>query len=229
MNPNVKKQFDAVATQYEEQRRGLIPCFDDFYGMALSLAESGERSPRVLDLGAGTGLMAAMVRSKLPAARMTLIDMSESMLDVARERFSGDPHVEIIVADYSDYAFAPESFDIIVSSLSIHHLTHASKQELFKKLYRALSPGGVFVNADQVAGHTPASDAYYRRRWLAEIAASGLSQSAIDASVERRSVDINAKLDDQLAWMTEAGFQDADCMYKYLDFAVFFGAKPAAS
>lgn len=229
MNPNVKKQFDAVATQYEEQRRGLIPCFDDFYGMALSLAESGERSPRVLDLGAGTGLMAAMVRSKLPAARMTLIDMSESMLDVARERFSGDPHVEIIVADYSDYAFAPDRFDIIVSSLSIHHLTHASKRELFKKLYRALSPGGVFVNADQVAGHTPASDAYYRRRWLAEIAASGLSQSAIDASVERRNVDINAKLDDQLAWMTEAGFQDADCMYKYLDFAVFFGAKPAAS
>ncbi|MFC3803055.1 class I SAM-dependent methyltransferase [Cohnella sp. GCM10012308] len=229
MNPNVKKHFDAVASQYDEQRRGLIPCFDDFYGMALSLAESGENSPRVLDLGAGTGLLAAMVRSKLPSAQISLIDMSASMLDVARDRFAGDSNAEFIVADYSEYDFSPQRYEIIVSSLSIHHLTHDSKRDLFKKLYRALAPGGVFVNADQVAGHTPASDAYYRRRWLAETAASGLPQSAIDASVERRSVDINAKLDDQLAWMTEAGFQDTDCMYKYLDFAVFFGAKPAAS
>ncbi|MFD2331182.1 class I SAM-dependent methyltransferase [Cohnella sp. GCM10020058] len=229
MNPNVKKHFDAVASQYDEQRRGLIPCFDDFYGMALSLAESGADSPRVLDLGAGTGLLAAMVRSKLPSAQISLIDMSASMLDVARGRFAGDPNANFIVADYAEYDFAPQRYEIIVSSLSIHHLTHASKRDLFKKLYRALAPGGVFVNADQVAGRTPASDAYYRRRWLAEIAASGLPQSAIDASVERRSVDINAKLDNQLAWMTEAGFHDVDCLYKYLDFAVFFGAKPSAS
>ncbi|MDG0794321.1 class I SAM-dependent methyltransferase [Cohnella ginsengisoli] len=133
MNPNVKKQFDAAASQYDAQRRGLIPCYDDFYGMAVALAESAEASPRVLDLGAGTGLMAAMVRSKLPAARLSLIDMSESMLDIARERFAGDPNAAFIAADYSDYTFAPGSYDIIVSSLSIHHLTHASKRELFKK------------------------------------------------------------------------------------------------
>lgn len=229
MNPNVKKQFDAAASQYDEQRRGLIPCFDDFYGMAVSLAESKEAAPRVLDLGAGTGLLAAMMRSKLPEARLSLIDMSESMLDVARERFAGDPNAEFIVADYSGYAFAPGSYDIVVSSLSIHHLTHSSKRELFKKLYEALAPGGAFVNADQVAGTTPAADAYYRKRWLAEIAASGLPQSAIDASVERRGVDINAKLGDQIAWMAEAGFPDAECMYKYLDFAVFYGSKPAAA
>ncbi|SFB55536.1 tRNA (cmo5U34)-methyltransferase [Cohnella sp. OV330] len=229
MNPNVKKQFDAAASQYDEQRRGLIPCFDEFYGMAVALAESAEAAPRVLDLGAGTGLLAAMMRSKLPEARLSLIDMSESMLDVARERFAGDPNAQFIVADYSGYAFAPGSYDIVVSSLSIHHLTHASKRELFKKLYQALAPGGVFVNADQVAGTTPAADAYYRKRWLAEIAASGLPQSAIDASVERRGVDINAKLGDQIAWMTEAGFPDAECMYKYLDFAVFCGSKPAAA
>ncbi|CAI6086815.1 Carboxy-S-adenosyl-L-methionine synthase [Cohnella sp. JJ-181] len=195
--------------------------------MAISLVASDAASPRVLDLGAGTGLLAAMVRSKLPQARLSLIDMSESMLEVARQRFAGDPDVEYTVADYSAHTFEPGSYDIIVSSLSIHHLTHPAKQALFKKLYDALTPGGVFVNADQVAGATEAADAYYRQRWLAEIAASGLSQAAIDASVERRAVDINAKLGDQMDWLSQAGFQNVDCMYKYLDFAVFYGLKPA--
>ncbi|ETT52523.1 hypothetical protein C170_07890 [Paenibacillus sp. FSL H7-689] len=34
-------------------------------------------------------------------------------------------------------------------------------------------------------------------------------------------MDINATLEDQLVWLEEAGFRVADCMYKYLDFAVF--------
>ncbi|MEK0313445.1 class I SAM-dependent methyltransferase [Cohnella sp. 56] len=229
MNPDVKKQFDAAAEQYDEQRRGLIPCFDGFYGMALSLVETGHASPSVLDLGAGTGLLAAMVRRKLPQARITLMDMSESMLEVARRRFAGDENVRYAVADYTGYAFEPGSYDFVVSSLSIHHLTHPDKRRLFASLYAALAPGGVFVNADQVAGRTAAADAYYRRRWLAEIAASGLPQAAIDASVARRAVDINAKLDDQLAWLEEAGFRHVECMYKYLDFAVFCGTKPPAA
>ncbi len=59
MDPNVKKLFDSGADDYDWQRRQLIPCFDDFYGMAVSLVEPDERSPRILDLGAGTGLFAA--------------------------------------------------------------------------------------------------------------------------------------------------------------------------
>lgn len=226
MNQHVKKQFDAAAGKYDEQRRGLIPCFDDFYGMAVALADSRQETPRVLDVGAGTGLLAAMVRNKLPQAQIDLVDMSESMLEVARRRFADDPGVGYIVADYSVHTFAPGSYDLIVSSLSIHHLEHEAKRNLFKKLYEALTPGGVFVNADQIAGPSAASDAYYRRRWLSEIAASGLPQEAIDASIARRAVDINAKLGDQLDWLSEAGFVDVDCMYKYLDFGVFYAAKP---
>lgn len=74
-------------------------------------------------------------------------------------------------------------------------------------------------------GHTDQADVYYRRRWLEEIRASGLPEEAIQASIERRSLDINATAADQMQWMEEAGFEDVDCMYKYLDFAVFYGKK----
>ncbi|MEK3912240.1 class I SAM-dependent methyltransferase [Paenibacillus sp. FSL H7-0331] len=224
MNPSVKTLFDAVANEYDQQRRQLIPCFDEFYGMALSLTESHKQTPRILDLGAGTGLFSRMVLQKYPSAHLTLMDLSDQMLEGARRRFREEDHVQYIVGDYSSYIF-PESYDIIVSSLSIHHLTHPAKRQLFATVYQLLNSDGVFVNADQVQGNTPAIDQYHKQRWLAHINNSGLSRESIDASVERRKLDINAKLGEQIEWLEQAGFTDVDCMYKYLDFAVFFGKK----
>ncbi|MFD0871360.1 class I SAM-dependent methyltransferase [Paenibacillus residui] len=225
MDPSVKKLFDAGAKDYEWQRRNLIPCFDDFYGMALSLVESADSSPRILDLGAGTGLFSGLVLQKYPKARLTLIDFSELMLDKARQRFGSQAaNVQYIMADYCDYAFT-ESYDFVISSLSIHHLPHDGKRKLFANVYHALREGGVFVNADQARGSTPETDAYYKRRWMASVSASGLPQEMIDASVERRKHDINASVEEQIRWMEEAGFTDVDCMYKNLEFAVFYGKK----
>ncbi|TBL75389.1 class I SAM-dependent methyltransferase [Paenibacillus thalictri] len=223
MHASVKMQFDAIANDYDRQRKQLIPCFDEFYGMAVSLVEC-EPSSKVLDLGSGTGLFAGLVMQKYPDIHLTLMDLSDSMLDGARARFSRTDRVQYIVGDYSEYAFSGQ-YDAVISSLSIHHLTHPDKQRLFHTVYRLLRSGGIFVNADQVQGHTPAADAYYRKQWLEAIHRSGLTQEAIDSSIERRKLDINATLSDQIGWLEAAGFTDVDCMYKYLDFAVFYGKK----
>lgn len=224
MDPNVKKLFDSGADDYDWQRRQLIPCFDDFYGMAVSLVELDERSPRVLDLGAGTGLFAGLVLQKYPEAKLTLIDFSDKMLEGARQRFGPSADVQYVAADYSNYDFT-DSYDVIISSLSIHHLVHEEKRKLFSALFKALRPGGIFVNADQVRGSTPQTDAYYKERWLASVNASGLPRQAIEASIERRKLDINATAEEQIQWLKEAGFGDVDCMYKNLEFAVFYGKK----
>ncbi|WP_019536251.1 class I SAM-dependent methyltransferase [Paenibacillus ginsengihumi] len=224
MDVSAKKLFDANASQYDRERKHLIPCFDDFYGIALSLVQSEKSRPCILDLGAGTGLFSSLVLHKYPEAQLTLIDFSEAMLEKAQQRFRGMNNVSYIIADYSDYSFE-STYDIVISSLSIHHLTHEAKQRLFVKIYRLLRAGGLFVNADQVAGNHPQNDQYYRQRWLEAIHRSGLPQEAIKASVERRKLNINARVGDQIRWMEQAGFQEADCMYKYFDFAVFFGRK----
>ncbi|MFS0868535.1 class I SAM-dependent methyltransferase [Paenibacillus xylanilyticus] len=224
MKPSVKHLFDKVAQDYDMQRKQLIPCFNDFYGMALDLMECSKDNPRILDLGAGTGLLSGMVLQKYPNARITLMDISEKMLEMARRRFADTDQVQYVVGDYTKHAFT-SSYDMIISSLSIHHLTHADKKNVFGTVYKMLKPGGLFINADQVQGRTPMTDAYYRDRWLDAIHKSGLSDEAISASIERRKVDINAKLEDQLLWLEEAGFSVADCMYKYLDFVVFYAQK----
>ncbi|RIX60421.1 class I SAM-dependent methyltransferase [Paenibacillus nanensis] len=220
MDQQVKKQFDAAAKQYDGQRRGLIPCFDGFYGAVVEWTEVQTSEPRILDLGAGTGLLSAMLLAKYPDARMTLIDFSSDMLEQAKARFAGNDRIAYITADYTSYPF-DEPFDAIVSSLSIHHLPHPQKQALFKSIRGWLKPGGRFINADQAAGATELFDQTYRQLWLRDCAASGLNEDAIQASVKRRSFDINAKLIQQLEWLQDAGFSDVDCVFKSNEFAVF--------
>ncbi len=88
MPQTLTEAFDKIAGSYDAERRKLIPCFDDFYKTAVYIAKTGKKEPEILDIGAGTGLFAYFLRGKYPAANFTLIDISEKMLNTAKERFS---------------------------------------------------------------------------------------------------------------------------------------------
>ena len=220
----VRSQFDEAAQVYDEQRRKLIPCFDDFYNLAVSLADVSTNTPRVLDLGAGTGLFSSLLLQKYPDARVTLIDLSENMLAIAKQRLQQFQNVTYLLDDYTNYEQL-EGFDIIISSLSIHHLTDRDKQVLYRNTYSNLAPNGIFINADQVLGHTPFVDSLYKQDWRNKVEASGLSRAAIDSAYERTKLDRMTPLDVQLNWLQEIGFTNVDCVYKYFNFAVMYGRK----
>jgi tRNA (cmo5U34)-methyltransferase len=221
---DVKAAFDASARDYDRLRRQLIPCFDDYYGMVGRLMPFGpDDAADVLDLGAGTGLLAGILHAQFPKARFTLIDISDEMLGRARERFAGQD-VRIIVGDYSREPI-PGEFDAIVSALSIHHLTDKDKAALFRRIYAALKPGGVFVNADEAMGPTPALDQFHWTEWEREIIARGIDPAEVEAAKDRMHHDIPATLYAQLAWLHDAGFDDVDCHYKYLGYVVYGGRK----
>jgi tRNA (cmo5U34)-methyltransferase len=82
------RAFSEHAPEYTAVRRRLVPGFDAFYGnavRALEVLASGALE-RVLDLGAGTGLMSAAVAQAFPAARFELLDGSPEMLAEAQVR-----------------------------------------------------------------------------------------------------------------------------------------------
>jgi SAM-dependent methyltransferase len=220
--------FTAHARDYDALRRRLVPCFDAFYGAALDrVADWGmPDQARVLDLGAGTGLVAAMVKERWPTVSIHLVDVSEGMLAEARARLRDIPGASFEVADY---ATAPlgDGWDLVVSALSIHHLEHAAKRALVARLRDALRPGGLFVNAEQVLGPTPAIEAAYRARWRAEAQALGATPEEVAAAEERMRFDRCAPLEDQLAWLRGAGFAEVDCVFKAWRFAVYAGERPA--
>lgn len=218
----VQHVFDATANSYDRDRSRLIPGFEDFYRWVIELIPPTARN--IVDLGAGTGLLSAFVRARFQDARLRLIDMSEAMLAKARVRFAEDPLVTVQIADFSDVSLA-EGTDVFVSALAIHHLADDAKQRLFRNALRALNPGGVFVNAEQVLGPTPELEERYKAIWLEQVRTLGASEEQITESLFRQREDRCASVEEQLAWMSSAGFVDVDCWYKNGRLAVLAGRK----
>jgi len=182
---------------------------------------------RILDLGAGTGLLSALIADAVPDATMVLVDASADMLALAPERLGAAwSRCESVVADFS--ALLPEGpFDAVVSALAIHDLPHVEKQGLFARVHDALVPGGVFVNAEQVAGPTHALDVHYRAVWDTHTRALGATDTALAEAAVRMAVDQCAPVDTQCGWLRGAGFVDVDCFFKSWRFAVYGGWRAA--
>jgi tRNA (cmo5U34)-methyltransferase len=217
--------FDQHAREYDALRRRLVPGFDAFYGAALEAVALASRPVRrVLDLGAGTGLLAAMVAGAHPDAEIVLLDGAAGMLDQARERL-GD-RASYAVGDLGD-PLPCGPWDAVVSALAVHHLDDAGKRALFARVHDALAPGGIFVNAEQILGPTPALDAEYLARHHAAALALGASEQEWQAALRRMEHDRCATVADQLAWLAEAGFADVDCPWRENRFAVLAARRPS--
>ena len=218
--------FDRAALSYDRSRPLLIPCFDDFYGTVLELIDFQRDTPlRLLDLGAGTGLLSALVCAAFPAARVTLLDFAPAMLAQARLRFSAE--AERVAFQLADFASDPltGTYDVVVSALSIHHLGDDAKRALYHKVHGALAPGGIFINADQILAPTPHLERIYDAAWLRQAHARGAGAADIAIAVERMQADRPATLAAQLAWLTAAGFEHVNCWYQHYRFAVFSGSR----
>lgn len=225
-NSEVRNSFDSAAEAYDESRRQLVPCFDEFYSTMLKMIPFPQDAAlRVLDLGAGTGLAAGMVLKAWPNSHAILTDLSGEMLSKAAERLTEfGNRVQYRVLDYSREEL-PGDMDLVVSALSIHHLPGQEKHTLFEHIYQCLKPGGFFINADHVEAPTPRLFEVYRKLWIQSAREAGVEENVLAEALERTKLDRLSTLNDQLRWLKDAGFLEADCYYKWYHFAVFGGLK----
>ncbi len=101
----------------------------------------------VLDLGAGTGLELIPLFEKFPDARVTAVDVSGSMLDVLKTRPFAD-RVTCIAGSFYEVPLG-ENYDAVISSAALHHFDPENKRMLYRLIFAALKPGGVYINSDR--------------------------------------------------------------------------------
>ncbi len=168
---------------------------------AVARAIMGLTVGRVLELGVGTGVTTQRIASCYPEAEIVGVDESAAMLEHARWSL---PQAELRVGRL-EQALPAGPFDLAVSALAVHHLDGAGKADLFTRIAAVLTPGGRFVLGDVV---------------VPDIAADAVTP--IDDHHDRPS-----RVDEQLAWLSEAGFSERVAWLE-TDLAVLVGDLPGA-
>lgn len=221
----LKRKFDVVAGDYDRTREKIIPNLNLMYDTLVELVRVEIPDPKILDLGAGTGLLAGKLAERFSRGHFTLVDLSTEMLNMARKRFKDLSNFSYINEDYSD-ADLGNGYDMVVSALSIHHLSDDKKQFLYSKIYEVLNRNGIFINADLVLGPSKENEYIYRRNWIEKIEAENLG---FDAKAKIMDImnkhDQPASLENNLKWLNNSGFKDVDVFYKYYNFSVMYGVK----
>jgi len=220
----LKTKFDKGAKSYDRQRNYVIPNMDQIYIIMVDLASCDVPGPKILDLGAGTGLLSEKLLKKYSRGSFTLIDLSNEMLNIAKERFKGNSNFKYIQGDYLNTDFK-DSFDIIMSSLSIHHLNDDSKKNIYFKIYQILNKGGIFLNADQVLAPSSENEYIYQRNWWEKMEKENLKQNEKELIIDRMKLDKPSTLKNNLRWLEDCGFINVDVFYKYYNFCVFYSKK----
>ncbi len=222
---NIKDRFNLVARRYDEQRRFFIPCFDDYYQTTVSFLSSIRPVfNSILDLGAGTGLLSKYLYEKFPNAKYTLVDASEQMIDIARQRFENMNNFSFVITDYSK-ELPSDQFDLITSALSIHHLENDSKDVLYSNIYNSLPDHGCFLNLDQFNAASDLMNDYYNQFWYDYIRQSSISEKEQDLWLQRRELDRENTIPESVILLKQLGFKHVECIYSYMKFGVILAIK----
>lgn len=222
---NIEEQFNLIAKEYDLNRKKFIPCFDDYYITTTKMIASqiGEVK-RILDLGAGTGLLSYYWYQNCPSAEYVLVDIADEMLNVARKRFNGVDNISYKVMNYSN-GLPDGEFDLITSALSIHHLEDEEKKKLFKTIYDKLPSGGVFVNYDQFCGGQDEINSLFDSYWENQLSKSELTENDIKLWKERRKLDKECSVEEEIKMLNENNFKIVKCVYSYHKFSVIIAIK----
>lgn len=217
--------YDDLSPRYDEAILRCVPRYSEMLWAVLRYIPGDIEPKRILDLGVGSGNLSAAVLDRYPEAVVTGVDVSRKMLALARRRLPTE-RLRLVQRDFRRLGFEDAFFDLVVSSISIHHIDDDEKGALFRELHRLLRPGGVLAYSDQFRGATDETYAKHIERWREESFALGASEDEWTSWMAHQDDhDHHAPLADQMTWLREAGFIEIDCPWRFLLWTVLIGRR----
>jgi tRNA (cmo5U34)-methyltransferase len=227
----IRARFDADVERFSNLETGQTATMDAALALELIAQTAAAVTPgarHVLDLGCGAGNYTLKQLQFLPNLDCTLVDLSQPMLDRAKERVSTATSgtVTTLPSDLRELALASESVDIILAAAVLHHLRDASEWEaVFAALYAALRPGGALWIFDLVEHSDATVQALQWQRYGAYLAGfkNDVYREQVFAYIAKE--DTPRPLLWQCDLLARVGFSPVDILHKNGPFAAFGAIK----
>lgn len=173
----------------------------------------------LLDIGCGTGLELESMYRRFPHLQVTGVDLSRDMLRKLEGKYK-DKGIRLAVADYFTYPLGDSCFDAALSFETLHHFRFEKKRGVYQKLYKALRPGGYYVECDYIAC-CPEEEALCQAHMDYKREKSGIPESQFI------HIDTPLTLPHQLRLLEEAGFTQVRVLYENGSTAILRGERKA--
>lgn len=220
----IKSFFEDVIDNYDLCTECVVPKNGEVHDTVVALLPfSRDDEFKVVDLGTGTGMLALKVLRAFPNSRVVGVDFSRKMLDKAAENLHGFKDRTEFIQDSFENVELPHC-DAVVSTTAIHNVEDEIKKALFKKIAGALGDGGRFVNGDFIRLENPAlqrrADDYLAlmRQRLSGNELRAWTKHAVEE-------DKPVALKQQFEWLKQAGFSEAESVWKHYNLSVYSAKK----
>ncbi|MGH7193519.1 MAG: class I SAM-dependent methyltransferase [Candidatus Saccharimonadales bacterium] len=227
----IRQRFDADVERFSNLETGQSATVDSPLAMALIAEAAAAVMPHarhVLDVGCGAGNYTLKLLQHLANLDVTLIDLSQPMLDRAAQRVrqATTGRVETIQGDIREIALDGNQFDLVLAASVLHHLRSDDEwRQVFRALYRALRPDGSIWIFDLVESSLPAIEQAMRRRYGQYLTSlkDEAYQQEVFGYIEQE--DTPRPLVYQLDLLREVGFTQVEVLHKNVCFAAFGAVK----
>ncbi len=209
VNPTDLNYDHYTRSQYDRDIVNAIPFHKEIH---LQLADyitkhfASNCAAEIIDLGTGTALTSAVIRSILPQAHFDLIDFSKQMLSGAKKKM-GTKNIRYILADFATLKF-DKKYDIAVTVIGLHHQTVSGTKKLFKKIYHNLKPGGILIIGDLVTYTDKNKAALNNALHYKHLVDKATNEKVLTEWAHHHMYLNDLKpLEDQIHWMKDVGFK----------------------
>jgi tRNA (cmo5U34)-methyltransferase len=225
MSNDIIAFFNQISGKYDDLIARSVPRYREmFWAMLYYLPETF--TPRnILELGCGTGNLTRLLHERWPESQISVVDFSPEMLQMTSEKLV-TAHLHPIESDFESLTLPPAQFDLVISSIAVHHILDEAKATLIQNIHTWLTPGGFFVLGDQV--HSASERLYEADLQFYEAYAqvNGASfEDVLNWRAHRNTQDHYATLENLTTWMKTAGFEAVDTLWRYCFWAVLQGQK----
>lgn len=208
--------------EYDATIASLIPHYRELLVAAAAAVDAAApASPAVIDLGTGSGALAAQILKVRPKARVIGIDADAAMLEAAGRRLRGQ--IETVHDDF-ELAHIPRC-DVVSASFALHHVgTGRKKGALYRRCCAALRHGGMLVSADCFLASSAKLRARNREAWLEHLQQRYTRKKSEHFLRTWAKEDVYFSLDREIELLKDAGFS-VEVTWRKDSFAVLVGLK----
>jgi tRNA (cmo5U34)-methyltransferase len=228
----IRERFDNDVERFSHLETGNTAQVDSVLSLELIAEAAAAANPAagsLLDVGCGAGNYTLKILERLPTLNVTLLDLSQPMLQRAVERVTQATRgtVRTVRGDIREVALGEAQFDLIAAAAVLHHL-RADREwsDVFAKLYRALKPGGTLWIYDLVQHAMPEIERQMTERYARYLTGIGGEDYRDHVLTYIEQEDTPRPLAWQLEQMRAAGFCEPEVLHKNVSFAAFGARKP---